>query len=115
MKKSLKAPKVVFMTLAIFIINRNSYELKDSWILDSGVNSHVYNNLTRFNFERKASKSDTLILGKIVYKIEAFGNVKITIQSLNGPISIILANVVLVLGFFTNIASLNHFTSKGVH
>jgi hypothetical protein len=69
----------------------------------------------RFNFDRKASKSDTLISGKTVYEIQAFGNVKITVQSPNGPIPIILADVALVPGFFTNIASLNRFTSKGVH
>jgi hypothetical protein len=50
-----------------------------------------------------------------VYKIKAFGNVEITVQSPNKPILIILADVALVPGFFTNIASLNHFTSKGVH
>ena len=113
--KGPKASKAVFATSAVFNVDRDSYELKDSWILDSGANSHVCNDSTRFNFDRKASKSDTLISGKTVYQIEAFGNVEITVQSLNGPISIILADVALVPGFFTNIASLNRFTSKGVH
>jgi hypothetical protein len=94
---------------------RDSYELKDSWILDSGADAHVCNDLTRFNFDRKASKSDTLISGKTVYQIEAFNNVEITVQSPNGPLLIILAGVALVPGFFTSIASLNRFTSKGVH
>jgi Reverse transcriptase (RNA-dependent DNA polymerase) len=111
----LKAPKAVFATSAVFTVDRDSYELKDSWILDSGANSHVCNDSTRFNFDRKASKSDTLISGKTVYQIEAFGNVEITVQSPNGPLLIILANVALVPGFFTSIASLNRFTSKGVH
>jgi hypothetical protein len=101
--------------LSAFTVDRDSYELKDSWILDSGANSHVCNNSTRFNFDRKASKSDRLISGKTEYQIEAFGSVEITIQSLKGPKSIILANVALVPGFFTSIASLNRFTSKGVH
>jgi hypothetical protein len=108
-------PKAVFATLSAFTVDRDSYELKDSWILDSGANSHVCNNSTRFNFDRKASKSDRLISGKTEYQIEAFGSVEITVQSPKGPKSIILANVALVPGFFTSIASLNRFTSKGVH
>jgi hypothetical protein len=53
--------------------------MKDSWILDSGADAHVYNDLTRFNFDRKASKSDILISGETVYQIEAFSNVEITV------------------------------------
>jgi hypothetical protein len=78
-EKGLKAPKAVFATLAVFTVDRDSYELKDSWILDSGADAHVCNDSTRFNFDRKASKSDMLILGKTAYQIEAFGNVEITV------------------------------------
>jgi hypothetical protein len=46
-----KAPKAVFATSAVFIIDRDSYKLKDSWILDLSANAHVCNNLTRFNFD----------------------------------------------------------------
>jgi hypothetical protein len=84
--KGLKAPKAVFATSAVFTVDRDSYELKDSWILDSGANAHVCNDSARFNFDRKASKSDSLISGKTVYQIEAFGNVEITVQSPNGLI-----------------------------
>jgi hypothetical protein len=114
-EKTPNSPKAAFVTSAVFTVDRNSYKLKDSWILDSGANSHVSNDLTRFKFDRKTNKSDTLILGKTVYQIEAFGTIEITIQSPNGLKPIDLINVTLVPGFFTNIASLNRFTSKGVH
>jgi hypothetical protein len=71
--------KAVFATLSAFTVDRDSYELKDSWILDSGANSHVYNNSTHFKFDQKASKSDRLILGKTEYQIKAFDSVEITI------------------------------------
>jgi hypothetical protein len=77
--KKLNPLKAVFATLSAFIVDRDSYELKDSWILDSGANSHVCNNSTRFNFDQKASKSDRLISGKTEYQIEAFGSVEITV------------------------------------
>jgi hypothetical protein len=108
-------PKAVFATSSAFTVDRDTYELKDSWILDSGANSHVCNNPKRFNFDRKASKNDTRISGKTEYQVEAFGSVEITLQSPKGPKSIILANVALVPGFFTSIASLDRFTRKGVH
>jgi hypothetical protein len=113
--KGLKMPKAAFATSAVFTVDRDSYELRDSWILDSEANSHVCNDPARFKFDRKADKSDTLISGKTVYQIEAFGTVEITVQSPNGPKPIDLINVALVPDFFTNIASLNRFTSKGVH
>ena len=114
-EKTPNSPKAAFATSAVFTVDRDSYELKESWILDSGANSHVCNDPTRFKFDRKAGKSDTLISGKTVYQIEAFGTVEITVQGPNGPKPIDLINVALVPGFFTNIASLNRFTSKGVH
>jgi hypothetical protein len=92
-EKTPNSPKAAFTTLAIFTVDWDSYELKDSWILDSGANSHVCNDPTRFKFDRKADKSDTLISGKTVYQIEAFGTVEITVQSPNGPKPIDLINV----------------------
>jgi hypothetical protein len=38
-----------------------------------------------------------------------------TVQTQNGPKQITLADVALIPGFFTNVASLDRFTSKGVH
>jgi hypothetical protein len=58
---------------------------------------------------------DKLIVGKITYSIEAFSSVEISIQTPNGLRYIILLNIALILGYFTNIASFDRFTSKGVH
>jgi hypothetical protein len=97
------------------VTDSSSFSLRDTWILDSGANSHVCNDRSRFIFERAASEDDTLISGRTVYSIEAYGSVVITVQTHNGPRQITLLNVSLIPGFFTNIASLNRFTSKGVH
>jgi hypothetical protein len=106
---------LTFATLSAFSIDRDSYELKNTWILDSGANAYVYNNRTRFKFERTANKDDKLVAGKTIYQIEAFSSVDITIQSPTGLKMITLLNVALAPGFFTNTASLHCFTSKGVH
>ncbi len=101
--------------IASFAVDINSYELRDTWILDSGANSHVCNDRRRFKFVRMAAEGEELIAGKSVYPIEAFGSVLVTIQSPNGPARIELLDVALVPGFFTNTASLHRFTAKGVH
>jgi hypothetical protein len=110
-----QAPKAPEETLNTFAIKQKGYKLVNSWILDSGADTHLYNDRTRFKFERMAADDDTLIAGKITYSIEAFGSVEISIQTLNGPRYITLLNVALVPDYFTNIASLDRFISKGVH
>lgn len=102
-------------TLTSFAVDLDSYELRNTWILDSGANSHVCNDPKRFKFERAASEEDVLKAGKTTYAIEAFGSVTITIRSPNGPRQIHLLDVALVPGFLTNTASLHRFTAKGVH
>jgi hypothetical protein len=106
---------VAFASLAVFTVDSAGYELKNTWILDSGANLHVCNDPTRFKIERIASATDTLISGKTVYQIESFGSVDITVQSPLGPKSITLLDVALAPGFFINTASLHRFTSRGVH
>jgi hypothetical protein len=64
-----------FATLSAFSVDRDSYELKNTWILDSGANAHVCNNRIRFKFKRMANKDEKLMAGKTVYQIEAFGSV----------------------------------------
>jgi hypothetical protein len=91
------------------------YKLKNCWTLDSGTNIHVYNDHTRFLFQRMATEDDVLIAGKTAYAIEAFGSVEITANAPNGPVTIELLNVALAPGFLTNLVCLRRFTDKGVH
>lgn len=102
-------------TLTSFAVDQSNYELRDTWILDSGANSHVCNDRTRFKFERVATEDDKLVAGKAVYSIEAFGSVEITVKTLTGSKTLTLLDVALAPGFFTNTASLHKFTRKGVH
>jgi hypothetical protein len=106
---------MAFALMSAFSIDKDSYELKNTWILDLGVNAHVCNNHTRFKFERMMKEDEKLMAGKMIYQIEAFGSVNITIQCPTGPKTLTLLNVVLAPGFFTNTTSLHHFMRKGVH
>jgi hypothetical protein len=108
-------PYMAFASQSAFSVDRDSYELKNMWILDSGANAHVCNDHTRFKYKRTAREDENLVAGKTVYQIEAFGSVEITIQSPIGPKSVTLLDVALTPGFFTNTASLHRFTSKRVH
>ena len=96
-----------------FAVDGDSFELQNTFILDSGASSHVCNNPSRFKFERTASHDDVLRAGKTVYSIEAFGTVEITVQTPDGPMAIQLLNVALVPGFLTNTVSLRKFVDKG--
>jgi hypothetical protein len=103
------------VSLTSFAVDLESYELRDTWILNSGANSHVCNDRRRFKFEHTAAEGEELVAGKSVYPIKAFGSVSVTIKSPNGPTQIQLLNVALVPGFFINTASLHRFTAKEVH
>jgi transposase InsO family protein len=104
-----------FAAATYLAVEQNSFPLRNTWILDSGADSHVCNDRTRFTIERLANEDDVLIAGKTTYSIEAFGSVIITIRTPSGPKQITLLNVALAPGFFTNTASLDRFTAKGVH
>jgi hypothetical protein len=106
---------MAFASMSAFFINKDSYELKNTWILDSGANAHVYNNHTRFKFERIMKKDEKLVANKTIYQIEAFGSIDIIIQCPTGPKTLTLLNVALAPSFFTNTTSLHHFMRKGVH
>jgi len=105
----------IFTEIISFAVDQQSYYLRDTWILDSGANCHVYNDPSRFKFERPASENDTLKAGKSVHPIKAFGSVNISVLTSTGSKQITLLNVALVPGFFTNMTSLHKFTSKGVY
>jgi hypothetical protein len=104
-----------FTTITNPAAEQNSFPVRNTWILDSGADSHVCNDRARFTFERQANEDDVLIAGKTTYPIEAFGSVIIKIRTLSGPKLITLLNVALAPGFFTNTVSLDRFTAKGIH
>jgi hypothetical protein len=101
--------------LGSFTTNKGEIEIKDTWILDSRSNLHVCNNRRRFKFERTATEDDKFCAGKTEYSVKAYSSVDITISTPHGPRTVKLLNIALASSFLTNTASLDKFTSKGVH
>ena len=64
----------------------SSYPLKDSWILDNGLDTHVCNSSMRSQFiqTRLSEPHDNLTAGTQTIPIESFGTVDITIQTPTG-------------------------------
>lgn len=114
-KKEEKSTEKPATAMGAFAVESFSYKLKNCWTLDSGTDTHVCNDRTRFKFERMATEEDVLIAGKTTYAIEAFGRVEITVKTPTGPALIELLNVALAPGFMTNLVCLRRFTDKGVH
>ena len=48
-------------------------------------------------------------------KIEAFGDVAITVNSISRPKEVLLRDVVYVPSFYTSVASLQRFIAQNVH
>lgn len=93
-----------------------NYELLNSWILDSGSNVHVCNELaTGFMPTRQATNQDKLYAGKAVYDIESFGSIDVSVQTPQGIQRMTLLDTAYVPGFLTNLVSLSRLVQKGVH
>jgi hypothetical protein len=93
------------------------YKLYNSWTLDNTSDIHVCNNLGRNEYTetRTAISDDILYSGKTAYQIESFGIVRIVVDTLERKRKLKLGNVVLVLGFMTNLVSLSLLISKSIH
>ena len=79
--------------------NSSDYNLRDSFILDSGTTVHVCNSRDRFQTVSPASEGDLLYAGNMVIPIEGFGSVDIIVQTPAGPKLIELQNTALVPTF----------------
>ncbi len=56
-----------------------------------------------------------IMTDKIIYAIESYETMNIVTQEFNEAMSIKLLNVILALGFLTNLVCLSKFTDKRVH
>jgi hypothetical protein len=98
-------------------IDITTYELANSFILDSGSTSHICNDWTRFRNFRRTS-NEKVIAGNSTAPIIGYGNVDITLDCLSQPSGkrvITLENTAYIPSFKTSIASLYKFISKGVY
>ena len=93
----------------------SDYQLRDSFILDSGADTHICNNRQRFQTFRPAGSEEYLYAGNTIISIEGFGSVPITVQTPKGFQEITLLKTAFVPSFHTNVASLNRFIEKDVH
>ena len=74
-----------FTATAYALGTDTGYELRDSFILDSGANLHVCNNQERFQEFQPASQDDYLLAGNATITIEGYGTVNVTLKGLKGP------------------------------
>ena len=97
-------------------INAKNYDIANCWILASASNIHVCNDPSRFNITHSTTSNDYLISGSTTYPIQAYGTVDITLTSPTGKReSIILKQVALIPGFFTNLVSFNRAHAANIY
>ena len=104
--------------LRLFLtFSSSSYPLKDSWILDNGLDTHICNSSMQSWFiqTRLSEPHDNLMAGTQTISIESFGTVNITIQTPTGFQQMILLNVAYILDFMTNLVSENILCSKSLY
>jgi hypothetical protein len=93
------------------------YKLYNSWTLDNILDIYVCNNLDRSKYtETRTIISDNILYSsKTTYQIELFGIIRIVVDTPERKRKLKLGNVILVLGFMTNLVSLSLLTSKGIY
>ena len=91
--------------------------LKNSWILDGGSDVHVCNNITKWGFVivRNANKGEIIRAGNAPIPIEAYGTVKLKVDTPYGKKHITLRNVILARGFLANVVSMQLLNQQGFH
>lgn len=97
-------------------IKANDCDITNCWILSSASNIHVCNDPSRFNTTHSTKSNGYLISGSTTYPIQAYGTVDITVTSPTGKrASIVLKQVALIPGFFTNVVSFSRAITANIH
>jgi hypothetical protein len=93
------------------------YKLYNSWTLDNISDIYVCNNLGRSKYtETRTAISDNILYSsKTAYQIESFGIIRIVVNTPEKKRKLKLGNIILVLGFMTNLVSLSFLISKNIH
>jgi hypothetical protein len=78
---------------------------------------YVCNDLGRSKYtETRTAISDNILYSsKTAYQIESFGTIRIVIDTPERKHKLKLGNIILVLGFITNLVSLSFLTSKNIY
>ena len=98
------------------LIKANDHDITNCWILASASNIHVCNDPSRFNTTHSTKSNDYLTSGSTTYPIQAYGTVDITVTSPTGKReSIVLKQVALIPGFFTNLVSFSRAKTANIY
>ena len=92
----------------------SDYVLRDSVILDSGTNVHVFNDRARFISDIEPT-SDHIYVGSHTEEIVGFGTAEVTIDHPKGKKKIQLSGAAYIPGFHTNLVCLQKLNDKGVY
>ena len=107
---------VIYPEISTASLESYSYDLRDSFILDSGSDGHVCNNAKRmFNF-RKATATTLCRAGNSIIDIEGWGSVTLMTKCKGYPKGrpITLSNVALIPSFHCSLVSFKILKSKGM-
>lgn len=105
----------VTMTVAMATGLNKGYELANSFIFDSGSDTHVCNNRSRFSNYRPAPFGDEVRIGDTFTEIEGYGTVTIYPKGYGGEYcEFTLKDVAHIPGFHTNILSAERAEVAGI-
>ena len=91
------------------------YKLQNTWILDPGADTHVYNNEEDFTFLYPVAEDNYLITSGNFEKIQAYKIVIITVNTPTGKTKMKLSYIVLAPTFFINIIVLLRATDNDIY
>ena len=92
----------------------STYPLHDSFILDTGADTHVCNNRDRFKSLRPLSAPEYLRAGDLVVAIKGYSTITVHARTSSGgqALPIILYDVVYVPSYHTSLVSYYTFNEK---
>ena len=93
----------------------SDYELQDSWIADTGSDTHVCNNLSCFQHLEEAMDGSILCFGDQTTSILGYGTVMVYGTLPQGQVTLRLQNVAYVPGLHTNIVSMFKAKQAGIY
>ena len=106
---------LTFTAISLHHTKATDSPLKNSWILDSGSDSHICNSSMkdRLKITRQAHRLDAVTSGTRL-QIKCYGELRINVMADNKPGTILLQDVAYVPDYPTNLVSLYKAEAKGV-
>ena len=103
-------------SFAIIInINKANYNFYRYYILDTGFNTYVINHYEGSSNVREALELAILNKRRDIYRIKAYGDIKVNFTTPDKPLTIILFNIVYVFGYLINMVAIRRLSRDGVY